>query len=353
MESILKNLESLNNEDWDYYKKEEHTKINIEDLSCQKNHIEFIKNYLTVSDKIGILDNFNFAIDNFERAIHTNSVFFLGCLLYKKLKLKNKIKFYRSDQKDEFSFIWFLTSLVHDFGYEVEKDKDKYPDITNKINSIEITHNLFDYNSTSNKYLKLAYDRYKTNTKTLLDNISVYYTKRFNGRNGNKGKIDHGIYSGLKLFDSLVKNRSEREDQKNNETKKLYWGKELEEFYAIASFSIAMHNIRRDELIEKHKELKFSIDKEPFIFLFGLADTIEPTKTFDCCNTKYVVENILIDFKDARTIIIKNKEGSKLDFSKMQKKAKGLESWLNLEVILPSSEEIIINIVEDFINATK
>ena len=346
MNTILDEIKKLKN--YDYYRRENEA-IRIEDIdwSCQQSHAKFIEKYLNLGRKKEILEHFDFDLIKFDRATHTNSVFFLGCLLYDKLKLKVKIKFYRSDNRDEFQFIWFLTSLVHDFGYKVEQDKDNFPQITKEVNSIEVTHNLFYYKNTSDEELKLAYDRYENNTKKLLDNISIYYEKRFNGRDGKKGKIDHGIYAGLKLFDALVKNRIIRKEQNDDD---LYWGKELEEFYAVASFSIAIHNIRRDEKIEQTKPLKFSIDKEPFIFLFGLADTIEPTKTFDDYYSKYVLENIMIDFDDDKTIIIKNKEGSKLDFSILQKKIMNLENWLDLEVCICGNTKIVININKDILN---
>lgn len=138
-----------------------------------------------------------------------------------------------------------------------------------------------------------------------------------------------------------MKNRIERESQKNNGSNGLFWGKELDKFYAIASFSIATHNMRREGIDKDIEKLKFSINKEPFLFLFGLIDTLEPTKTFLNCDPQYVLENIYITF-DENEIKIQNKKDSKLNFENYGKKIKGLESWLDLKVNPNKNDEIII-----------
>lgn len=149
---------------WDYYKRKntiKHTPL--DNWSCRVKHTEFIEEYLRIGKKEGVLSNFNFALKDFDRAIHTNTVFFLGCLFYDKLKLKNKIHFYRKDEHDEFYFIWFLTSLVHDFGYKVEENKDEFPEITEDIKTISVKYNLLDYEETAE-----AYNSFEEPTKKLL-----------------------------------------------------------------------------------------------------------------------------------------------------------------------------------------
>jgi len=334
---------------WDYYSRKKKNKLKenlCKNWDCEKEHKNFIDNFLEIAGKSNVLSHFT--IEEIDRAIHINSVFFLGCIFYKKLCLENKIKFKRDNSKhDEFHFVWFLTSLVHDFGYSIEKKEDND---YRKIEDIVVSHNLLD--KCKNKYLENSYLNLTKNEKILVDNIKQYFKFR-----REKGKTDHGIYAGLNLYNSLLNNRKERDEQKENETQNLYWGKDLEEFYAIASYAIATHNMWRikegDKNVENYQKYglcnlildgkgikKLSIEKEPFSFLLALIDTLEPTKIYDCCKPKYVLENIDIQFCE-KEITIKNGEESKLDFEKLEKRAKGMESWLDLSVKLNNNEIII------------
>ena len=361
MNSILKEINTLEHNEWDYYDRHVHYKlVKINDWNCQKEHESFIKEYLKIAGKSGIIDSFEskfIKFENFERKEHINSVFFLGCLFYKKLSLKNNIKFYREDKRDEFYFIWFLSSLVHDFGYYIEKNTEEYKKINEGIKSFidffEIDHNLLTENLNSNR-----------NTKILTKNIPNYFKYRFNGRENGKSKIDHGIASGLILYNSLVKNRKKREQLNKEGVEKdgLYWGKELEKFYAIASNTIAIHNMHRisesNNVYEKYNLLelvmtqdntnnsnitRISIEDEPLAFLFALADTIEPTKTFQSHKPDYVLENILISINEYE-INLENKNNSKLDFSQFTKVVKQLETWVDVNINCPDENTIIIAI---------
>ena len=355
MKSLLEEIKHLNG--WDYYDRGGE-KCQIQNWNDSFEQKKFIKDFLKISGKELVeshfftddLEKVGISLDNFERATHTNSVFFLGCLLYEKLALKDKIAFVRADGKnDEFHFIWFLTSLVHDFGYFAENDKSNFPHITEDISSLNVTHNLLDYKRIGNKYLKEAYDGYQEAAQKILDYIPTYFKEAFNGCRGRskESKIEHGIYSGLVLYDGLVKNRIERKKQQDNGAEEkspqgLYWEDDLDKFYAIASFSIAIHNMRRNGIVQNSENLKFSIDTEPYLFLFGLVDTIEPTKTFDCMSAEYVLENILIDIS-TNEIILRNVPSSKLDFSKLIEKVSGLKSWIDVDVI-PENNKVTIKI---------
>jgi hypothetical protein len=292
MKSIFEHFNSLKSQDWDYYGENNKNKL-LESYSIKSKHIEFIKNYLKAGEKQDIFLYFdNFDIETFDRAIHTNGVFFLGCLFYKELNLKDNIQFKRSDEHDSFMFVWFLAALIHDVGYEVEKNFDEYKiKYTEYITSIKVENNLLDF--TNDREKRDAYCSFDNEIKKLIDYIPNYYTEAYNGErsSNNKTKIEHGIYAGLKLYDGLVKNRI------NNKSLNLYSEKELEKFYAIASFSISIHNMRRDDIDNLDPDYKISLENEPFLFLFALADTIEPTKTYEAYYSKYVLENIKIQFK--------------------------------------------------------
>lgn len=338
MSSIFEEINDLANEEWDYYKiTSEYPNRKINNWNVKENHKTFIEDFLKLSGKMDINVSFDNILKDFERSIHTNSVFFLGSLLYKKLDFKNKIKFTR-DGRDEFHFIWFLTSLVHDFGYKIEKNKKDYKEITEDIESFK-KHFFIKIDLT-----KQSVSNYSKNMKKLIADIPDYYKKRYNGiRNDGsltEGKIDHGIASGLILYNSLVKNRKKMKKQYGENDKKynLYWGDELDKFYKDSAYSIAVHNIRRE-----NNDLQFSIEEDGFLFLFWLADTIEPTKNFDCCNPQYVLENILIEFHNKKSFTIKNKENSELDFTSYKKNIKNLESFLGIKVNTEVKDEIILS----------
>lgn len=339
MSSIFEEINNLENEEWDYYQRtSEFQNKTIDNWNLKENHKAFIEDFLKLSGKMDINVSFENVLDDFERSTHTNNVFFLGCLFYKKLDFKNKIKFTRND-RDEFHFIWFLTSLVHDFGYKIEKNKDKYKKITEDIESFK------KYFDIDNDLLKKSTNDYSNNMKELIKNINNYYSDRYNGKRVDgslaEGKIDHGIASGLILYNSLVENRKKMKKQYGENDKKhnLYWGDDLDKFYEISAYSIAVHNIRR-----KNNDLKFSIEKDGFIFLFWLTDTIEPTKNFDCCNAQYVLENIIIEFTDNKKgFTIKNKKGSELDFTEYKKNIKNLEHFLNIKINTEEKDEIVLS----------
>lgn len=279
MKSIFKHFEEL--KDWDYYKRDQKK---ILDWNNNKEHHDFIDKYLDLSGKNeikAIFKNLGIKFESFERVEHTNSVFFLGCLLYNNTILKNEINFYRPNNKvrDEFYFIWFLTSLTHDFGNQIEKNMiEKFNKLDNDIKSFKkhIKHytNYYDLSE------EIEENLVSNNMKILLNNMSKYYKCRIDGKLGRteKKKIDHGIASGLILFNALKNIRIKKQ-------KKLYQEYRME-----------------DLILDNGKISKLSIKEDPFLFLFSIADTIEPIKSFDRVNNRFVLENIFVKFNDDEEI---------------------------------------------------
>lgn len=380
MKSIYAHIQDLKPAEWDYYitrnvQTEQNSLLTIDDWNDKKENESFIEEYLRVSGKLEIINKFEnpkISLSNFERATHTNSVFFLGCIFYKELNLKDKINFTRIDKKtgeiiDEFYFIWFLTSLVHDFGYQIENcssiKTDLSQEITNNISSFKSFYNIDSKNDLLNTKYSL-----EANTKILLDHVPKYFKARKDGKLGrdNSGKIDHGIAAGLLLFDSLLKNRKEREklnskkEKNGQETDGLFWGKKLEKFYAIASSAIATHNMRRgcektdtlntileeyemEKLIinEKGNIKKLSFEKDSFAFLFALADTLEPLKSYNnCFDTEDILKSITFEIKDHQVIFENN--NLELDFQPFIKSVKSLKDWLDVDISEKTNENQII-----------
>ncbi len=331
MNSILEKIIELdkNKEDWSYYDIKEHKNP----FLSSQNHSEFIRKYFNKTDKLDEMPkDFKklFKREKFKRAEHTNSVYFLGCIFYKELDLKIL-------ENKNFLFIWFLTVLAHDFAYEYEENFEKYKD------TIYSTETLIKKFSIKNNLLSATINPINKISKIskLYLQIKPYFNYRF-----KQNKIDHGILGGIVLFDSLEKHRKNKFEENNDS---FYWGEDLTIDYAHASIAIATHNIWniQDPDIGLSGIFPISFKDYPLLFLLGIVDTLEPTKTFNCVTADYVFKNILIDFQTNNTIKLENTPKSSLDFTILQEKAKGLVGWLDVDVCIKEKNKIIINIKEN------
>lgn len=339
MKSILNHIVELNQQDWDYYSILENRHLD-NPFTENVSHTDFIKKYFIRGGKIDVLEQISIDIDSLRHPSHTNSIFFLGILVYfktyfiKKLKLGSK-----PIERSNFPFIWFLTSLFHDYAYQIKKAKDII-DETPNLSSLKakycISHNLLDKN-----ILNIV-----TQLLSCCENYFKYRRQEINA-------IDHGIFAGIYLYDKLIKIR-DLKSQKNEDD--LFWGKSLEKQYALASSAIAAHNIwmPRKEQIETYKKnnleslIKFKplkIKDFPLLYLLGIVDTIDPIKTFikgednldeeyiseNNIDAEYILENIKIEFK-SNSIIFSQSSESKLDFKKLIKKSNDYYEWLDVKI---------------------
>lgn len=355
MKTIYEHITKPNDNKWNYY---ERNGLNGKNpFRYDISHQEFIKQYLKDGDKLFVYAEFESIISRFKRHEHTNSVFFLGCLFYEYLDVQNILSYQRDgNQEEEFYFIWFLTSLLHDFAYEIENDFVNYSKNIKDIESLK----QFPIIGSPVKYDLLQYRMADDNSK--ISNLLIYIENYFNYRYREHHKIDHGIVGGLWLFDLLEKNRLNRLEQqkKGIESNDYYWGEEVKTMYVQACNAIITHNIWKadtQEVIEQYKRFELfdltndsiypiSINEAPFLFFLGLIDTIDPVKTFDSVDTEYVLKNLLISFEDKNKIIIQNKVGSELNFNKLIKKAESIKTWLNAEINIHELDriEIIISL---------
>ncbi len=341
METILDKIKSLDSDDWDYYQDRDSNKMannlsepfthNHEDI-----HRNFIEEYFKIAGKGQVYDSFNINVNNFRRPMHTNSVFFIGCLLYNHLNLKEKMGFDKVRDEDHFYFIWFVTVLAHDFSYIYESDFNTYKKTIN--DDIKTLKKELNIGSHDLLHL-LSKAKLDNKIKILTENISNYYSYRYN----ENCKIDHGITAGLKLFSSLESNRIKMLQKDEHDNGGLYWGNDLTSLYAEASFAITTHNIWVPDvytvkLYEEYgmeklaKIFPISFNDFSLLFLLGLVDTLDPVKIYSGCQPKYVLENILIDFPDENIITFRNNDESSLDFTQLVEKALGLIGWLDVEV---------------------
>lgn len=326
MKNFKQHINDLKQETWDYYYDFSVNKLD-NPFFDKISHTEFIKKYFKRSGKDIALDLITVNDVNITKANHTNSIFFLGILLYNNTKTKKLyFKKFNPAGYQEFPFIWFLTCLFHDFGVEFEENKEKLM----RISDID----------TLKKELKIDYclldKRVNGINKILFNNIRHYFIyRRFYHK-----KIDHGIVAGLYFYDKLVKNRIEKEKKRTND---LFWGKKLEEQYALASSAIATHNIWIPNNETAYDFFKFemkslinfkpvSLNSFPLLYILGIVDTIDPIKAFCQKHSEdYIFENLLVEFSN-NEMIIKNRQDSKLDFKIMLGKSDNFEDWLDVEV---------------------
>ena len=100
-------------------------------MESLNNSKKFLKDFIEMSSKeknelYKEIDNLN------DRATHVVSAFFIGHYIYENTQLKNlidkeisklvEVSGVKSDIN--FSFIWYLTCLFHDLGYNIEKSSN-------------------------------------------------------------------------------------------------------------------------------------------------------------------------------------------------------------------------------------
>jgi len=328
MEKLLDLITGIQQSQWDYYFN--HSKRVLHKPSFQiNNHSDFIKAYFKRGGKGNIFKNY-FKINKslLLRSPHTVSIFFIGILTFSNTKIKNRMEWGANPAEyDVFPFVWFLTCLFHDFGYDYEIDSNKYLSKIWDIDSLK-------------KTLKIKYDLLKCapiyTPEDLHASISKYFLyKRFKRKN-----IDHGILAGLYLYDKLVKNRLSK-NRKN--TNGLFWGDILDSQYALAGATIAIHNIWFPDETSKTDYKQFELDclidrtpislsEAPLLFLLGLVDTIDPIKLYNSLysNSK-ILDELLLAFSE-NEIRFSLAPESKLDFCVLKNRCANLSTWLKVEV---------------------
>lgn len=176
----LKNIISNPNWNrWDYYHC--HDRETIE--SIFKDPSEFIdwtflhaKKHMLTSYVVDGNDRFDARKISSPRAAHSVSSFFLGFILMDGLmngKLNRFCSFENIRVEYPFTYVWNLTSLYHDFGYQYEQDDSLKERIVNKLGNTS---------RTSIRYHLASIDalRKELDVKHSVWTPSFYYRKRYN-----------------------------------------------------------------------------------------------------------------------------------------------------------------------------
>lgn len=339
MNSLYSYYTELQNDLWLYYNNlpDDRQPLKNPFLTCtQEDFRSFIENYFRKAGKSQLFQNTGVQVNELRYPEHICSVFFMGILFCSKIPfLSKKFEFKENPPGyDFFPFIWFLITLFHDNAYHYEKNTE----FSKQINSIEtlykhfnIEHILFDKKNHTNKSKSI---------QSLLSIREKYFVYR---RYDRSSCIDHGLLGGVLLYDRLIKIRISKKKNRNND---LYWGKELEKQYQLASEAISIHNIwildntsNKDadlKVIEKGTFKPIKYKNFPLFYLLGCIDTLEPLKKLPEVNKApneiiSFLDNILIEFGEDYVILIE-KEHNGLNILHDIFENKPFDNWLKVDV---------------------
>ena len=332
MQTLLDAYIGLGHDKWDYYH-EHRNEANISNPFVLANnaagHHRFIRNYFKHSGKEMALEQFaGYQKMTDSRAIHTNSVFFLGVLIRGNTMLRSSLFDERRSKigYPVFPFVWFLSTLFHDFGMQLEESLNEFQDmetLSGLFQHFNVEHSLLEH-------LPVKGDQ------DLFRMIEPYYLYRI----GNQ-RIDHGIMAGIYLYDRLVKIR--REKKRFNDSK-LSWHHSLEKQYAAAAAAMACHNIFTVPINEPVADIyrNYSLDyliqpsfreitaqSYPLLFLFGLVDTIDPIKLYmrRGMEPAEILTGLEIGFS-RNSVKFGATQGSSIDLIPLAEKIESLRGWL-------------------------
>ena len=255
---------------------------------------ELIKKFLFVSEKIRsdnlsncfkILEGNEHNASDLElngRLRHIVSLFFWGHLLYQnipaiKINVNQQFQqfidsrmFKNENNTDNnqqlFSFMWFLLCIFHDFGYAYEKGLIQGKKVLTDLDKPEI----------------FSPDIY---SKEMIEKYAKYRKCAF-------GCNDHGVFGGKVFYQEMLD--IGRQIAVDHHAGKIFKTDNVEKIYQYAAWVISCHNIFYNKGNDKYtncykcqglecfinpKARCLSLKKNPLLFLFCFADSIEPTKT--------------------------------------------------------------------------
>lgn len=348
MEKLNKIYESIakNKDRWSYY-----SNCDLEILGVWNDSddaLKFIKDYFEIGGKSCLS---NFEDKDFEvkkRAKHTISTFLLGIKLAECLfdlsangcsRINNLNKDFYSAEGFNFKYFWFLSCLYHDIGYIYENNNDEA--LLNDVKTEGLQHFISDAE---------AGNICKTFDKSEVD---LYLKGRAILGNDGKGCVDHGIYSGIKLYNRLKEqfdiSFAMRTAESNNKSsfyinvkgRKLHVSDSHIKIYAQVANAIIAHNIWIDTLnnykqftnVEIARRDKINCKKDPLCFILCLADTLEPLKR--CINLECVKLGALPNERGISIVL--EMDDCCSGYNQYVNGIKKLGDWLDVEVNLMSN----------------
>lgn len=320
---IFKTIE-INNS-WSYYKWA-NVYLNTDSIFSDGNALDFIEKYFDAGGKAELLSDIDCEIKKLPhyRCNHIVSAFLLGIYVRDFVGINTK-KFEDTCVKDPWLYIWFLVCFYHDLGY------------------------VYENNSQNNKY-KLFEEFLPQNHSALNSCKQLYYYdlgKRYFQYRRDSGVIDHGVVGGFRLYSILydvINKKLKKLSHTPELDNRLFFSKELRPMQKEAADAIVRHNMfvanKNQEIEYKQRGMDIlipnesnthliSLKKEPFAFLLGLIDTIEPIKRFQCANPMYFLRDFDIHIREGT---IQIQAPTYLNLVDYFRGIDGLDKWLNVKI---------------------
>ena len=242
------------------------------------------------------------------RAQHSVLTFFIGLAFLDFCGFRRviaKTVLHSDDEKDVIS-LWMLTALYHDWGYHsndlTKNDLDyrkiiKYDLLTDDYKKVNWLQILQDFSRLHPHILAYTYDEIKAYDQ---------YARRYHAEHPNDTeKVDHGILSGMKIFDRLIK----RIDAEVSESAIITSAQKRLLHAKIACLTIAQHNIFKSNNITNDKKYGIALRKlystsdfrismdTPLLLLLSLVDTFECIKRFGQAKNEsnYLQKNTILE----------------------------------------------------------
>lgn len=304
--------------------------------------LDFIERYFNAGGKAKLLSDISYEIKELPRyrCNHIVSAFLLGIYVRNSVGI-NIEKFEDTCAKDPWLYIWYLVCLYHDLGY------------------------VYENNSQDNKY-KLFEDFLPQNNRALNSCKQLHYYdlgKRYFQYRRDSGVIDHGVVGGFRLYSILydVINNKRKKSSPTTETEldnRLIYSMELRPMQKEAADAIVRHNMfvanKNQEIEYKQRGMDIlipnesnthliSLKKEPFAFLLGLIDTIEPIKRFQHANHMSILKDIDIDVREGT---IQIQASTYFNLEDYFRGIDCLDKWLNVKIEKKDGYKRTIEIIE-------
>ncbi len=358
----------MNSDRWCYYR-DMHNSINAQSLFNGNNAIEFIKSVFSHGGKgnaIHLPHGEQFEMTE-ERANHALSAFLFGVLLRDGLKINmQELPKLHKEPTKNFLYFWSLTCLYHDFTTTLEAKSR----LDRNGNETDCSRRYITELATMKKFCSYFDIKYSliadSEDGTLIENYYNYRVQKYHA-------IDHGIASGMLLYDQLMKayqNASKLAEAKRGTTftlNNLKYSTEYPKHILLIANTIAKHNMWRADADKVTVYQEYNLDdlipntgnthivsfdsktrnaKDKLLFLLGLVDTLEPVKCIGRCtnenpnhNPYIVLEKIKIELDPKmKAVTIKCPQNYFYDY---KNSTAGITNWMDLSTSIDEKNHSI------------
>ena len=366
-------------------------------LGNERKARKFIYEYFKSGSKQYVLG----AGTNFEkeyintRNVHTVNVFFIGAYLQRMIDEYLAIESEVSSSYP-FSYLWYLLSLAHDFGYKYEDDSEVYLNMPERLDyrrscqrdtkgasifmpreywyrehGINVLHTYPPYGEKSRWRYHVPRGMREYNGNIVYSNGTVIDKQRYSRKTINNyfyyrlnkmGTLDHGIV-GADDFFSKMKINYMNEYRKvakhdffrgnlnefHNEQGLHFCSEQFKIFTYIAD-CIASHNVYKAGVMTRDDYEKYdlnslvgnrfkpiSYEDNPLLFILCVADTIEPSKRFENYSNERLLNLLSIYYhvgKKSLHIVMDEELYDSAAGRKYVARVEGLKHWCDIKTVV-------------------